>query len=430
MASIYLDSVSKRYPDGTVAVKDLTLEVKDREFVVLVGPSGSGKSTTLRLIAGLETPDSGEIRLDSQIANELSPRQRDVAMVFQDDALYPHLSVYDNLSFGLVLRYGGGVIARGLKRIFQPVRYRELSSLRRGIDEKVRQAADRLAITGLLDQRPHQLSGGERQRVALGRALVRNPAAFLLDEPLANLDAILRRELRIELKRLHEELKTTILYVTHDQVEAMTLGERVAVMNGGKIVQVGSPLELYQRPANLFVSQFIGNVPMNLLTGTVEQRDEEIEFVNQSLTYRVPLGKPEGCRELIDWISSKNRDTGDTVLSAVAGFRAEHGSLVPATKTADNDESVSRLPQGLMELPGRRIVAIERLGDASVVFVDRNVDGKHDNNGESDFGRHQSHWLAVKVAADANWSIGDIVDVRIEPEKLVWFDATTTNRVR
>jgi ABC-type sugar transport system ATPase subunit len=399
MASIFLDSVSKRFPDGTDAVKDLSLEIKDREFVVLVGPSGCGKSTTLRLIAGLETLSSGEIRIGDRDVSQLPVRDRDIAMVFQDDALYPHMSVYGNLSFGLKLRYGGGVIASGLRRIFQPARYRELSSLRRGIDEKVRQAADRLAITGLLNQRPHQLSGGERHRVALGRALVREPAAFLLDEPLSSLDAVLRRELRIELKRLHHEFGATILYVTHDQVEAMTLGDRVAVMNGGKILQVGSPLEVYQRPANLFVAQFIGNTPMNLIPGTVQRSGAEIEFASTAMTIGISSNEVP-----VDQLS------GEVWL----GFRAEHGLIRLA---GDSESSSSDIASQKVVLPGLTISEIERLGDLSLVYVSISGD------------QSSSNGLAVKAAADVDWKIGDSVDVVVDPAKLVWFDQETEDRI-
>ena len=239
MAKVLLDRVTKKYSagndakSGTLAVDDISLEIEDREFLVLVGPSGCGKSTTLRLIAGLETCTSGEVRIGEQVVDNgsavVAPKDRDIAMVFQNYALYPHMSVYKNLSFGLTLRYGGGIVARGLRKLFQPRRSAELSALRRGIDHQVRQTAARLGISKLLNRKPHQLSGGERQRVALGRAIVREPAAFLFDEPLSNLDAKLRQQMRVELKRLHHELKTTMIYVTHDQVEAMTLGDRVAV---------------------------------------------------------------------------------------------------------------------------------------------------------------------------------------------------------
>ena len=261
MASINLKSVSKRFSKEFAAVNDLTLKIDDHEFLVLVGPSGCGKSTTLRLIAGLEQITNGEVWIGSRCVNNVLPKDRDIAMVFQNFALYPNMSVYKNLSFGLTLRNRGGVFSGGVKRVlnrvFNPTKASQSRAHSVDIDQQVRQTAKRLGIEHLLDRKPHQLSGGERQRVALGRAIVREPAAFLLDEPLSNLDAKLRQQMRSELKRIHRDLNVTTIYVTHDQVEAMTLADRVAVMNDGEILQVGSPLEIYQQPANLFVAQFL-----------------------------------------------------------------------------------------------------------------------------------------------------------------------------
>jgi multiple sugar transport system ATP-binding protein len=242
MARVLLKNLNKKY-DETHAVKDVNLEIRDREFVVLVGPSGCGKTTTLRMVAGLEEITSGEISIDGRVVNDLPPMDRDIAMVFQNYALYPHMSVYDNMAFGLKMRKFG----------------------RDEIEKRVRQAAEILGIQPLLERRPRQLSGGQRQRVALGRAIVRHPRVFLFDEPLSNLDAKLRVQMRVELKRLHERLETTAIYVTHDQVEAMTLGDRVVVMKDGLVQQVGEPLELYGRPANRFVAGFIGSPAMNFV---------------------------------------------------------------------------------------------------------------------------------------------------------------------
>src|SRR5688572_27441616 len=243
MAKVVLTHLNKKYDENTHAVKDVNLEIADREFVVLVGPSGCGKTTTLRMVAGLEEITSGEIRIDERVVNDLPPMDRDIAMVFQNYALYPHMSVYDNMAFGLKMRKFG----------------------RDEIEKRVRHAADILGIQPLLARRPRQLSGGQRQRVALGRAIVRNPRVFLFDEPLSNLDAKLRVQMRVELKRLHERLDTTAIYVTHDQVEAMTLGDRVVVMKDGLVQQVGEPLELYGKPANRFVAGFIGSPAMNFV---------------------------------------------------------------------------------------------------------------------------------------------------------------------
>jgi ABC-type sugar transport system ATPase subunit len=248
MGEVVFDAVRKEFPGGTVALEDLSLEIADGEFMILVGPSGCGKTTALRCVAGLEKPTKGRIRVGDRVVNDVTPRDRDIAMVFQNYALYPHMTVYRNLAFGLKQRH---------------VQKSE-------IDRRVRAISTMLGLDPLLQRRPAQLSGGQRQRVAMGRALVREPAAFLLDEPLSNLDAKLRVQMRAELKRLHTRLGVTTIYVTHDQVEAMTLGDRIAVMSYGKLQQLGPPQELYDEPANLFVAGFIGSPPMNLVRGRVQ----------------------------------------------------------------------------------------------------------------------------------------------------------------
>jgi ABC-type sugar transport system ATPase subunit len=245
MAEVAFENVSKEFPGGTFAVDDLTLGIGDGEFLILVGPSGCGKTTALRLIAGLEKPTAGTIRIGDEAVNGVSPRDRDIAMVFQNYALYPHMTVQKNLAFGL----------------------RERRTPRRETDRRVREISAILSLDELLKRRPAQLSGGQRQRVAMGRALVREPKVFLLDEPLSNLDAKLRVQMRAELKRLHRRLGITTVYVTHDQVEAMTLADRIVVMSGGKALQIGAPQEVFSRPANLFVAGFIGSPAMNLLRG-------------------------------------------------------------------------------------------------------------------------------------------------------------------
>jgi multiple sugar transport system ATP-binding protein len=247
MARIRFERVTKRYPNGVVAVHDLDLDILDREFVVLLGPSGCGKSTTLNMIAGLEEVTEGELYFDQVPVSEVPPHRRDVAMVFQSYALYPHKSVYENIAFGLRMR-----------------RFPAAE-----IDRRVRDAAERLAIANLLERRPGQLSGGQRQRVALGRALVRQPAAFLMDEPLSNLDAALRISMRAEIKQLHETMRTTFVYVTHDQAEALTLADRIAVMRDGLVQQLGTPDEIYEQPRNTFVASFLGNPPINYLEGRI-----------------------------------------------------------------------------------------------------------------------------------------------------------------
>ncbi|MHB9143758.1 MAG: ABC transporter ATP-binding protein [Symbiobacteriia bacterium] len=246
MAKVTLSGITKRYGDVT-AVADVSLEVADQEFLVLVGPSGCGKSTTLRMVAGLEDITGGSVHIGDRLVNDVAPKDRDIAMVFQNYALYPHMNVYENMAFGLKLR----------------------KFAKADIDKRVRDAAQILGIEPLLKRRPKELSGGQRQRVALGRAIVREPAVFLMDEPLSNLDAKLRVQMRTEIAKLHKRLNTTIIYVTHDQTEAMTMGDRIVVMKDGLVQQVASPQEIYDRPVNLFVAGFIGSPPMNFLRAKV-----------------------------------------------------------------------------------------------------------------------------------------------------------------
>ncbi|NPA74769.1 MAG: ABC transporter ATP-binding protein [Euryarchaeota archaeon] len=252
MAEVKFENVTKKFEDFT-AVENLNLEIKDGEFFVILGPSGSGKTTTLRMIAGLEKPTEGKIFIGEDDVTELPPKERNVAMVFQNYALYPHLTVYDNMAFALKLR------RKGFRRVYS----------REEIDERVRNAAKMLHIEDQLEKKPGQLSGGQRQRVALGRAIVRNPRVFLFDEPLSNLDAKLRMEMRVELKKLHQALGVTMVYVTHDQLEAMTLGNRIAVLNKGEVMQVDDPITLYNNPRNLFVAKFIGSPEMNMFDCTL-----------------------------------------------------------------------------------------------------------------------------------------------------------------
>src|SRR5207344_1052611 len=266
MARVAMRSLNKMY-DEVHAVKDVNLDIRDKEFVVLVGPSGCGKTTTLRMVAGLETITSGNVLIDATVVNDLPPMDRDIAMVFQNYALYPHMSVYDNMAFGLKMR----------------------KFAKAEIDKRVREAGDVLGIQELLKRKPRQLSGGQRQRVALGRAIVRHPRVFLFDEPLSNLDAKLRVQMRVELKKLHERLGTTAIYVTHDQVEAMTLGTRVVVMKDGYVQQVGEPLVLYGQPANKFVAGFIGSPAMNFVEVTIsaDGRFAEAEGLRLAVPDRV-----------------------------------------------------------------------------------------------------------------------------------------------
>ena len=289
MAEVTFAHVAKSYGDVPV-IEDLNLEVRDGELMVLVGPSGCGKSTALRMIAGLEDVTAGTISIGGRVVNELAPKDRDIAMVFQNYALYPHMSVRENLEFGLRMRRA----ARG------------------EIDSRVGHAAEILGIAQLLDRKPKDLSGGQRQRVAVGRAIVRQPAVFLFDEPLSNLDAKLRVQMRAEITRLQHDLGTTSVYVTHDQVEAMTMGHRIAVMRAGKLQQVGTPLEVYEHPANVFVAQFIGTPPMNLVQATVEGS------MLRASSFALPLPFPiaDG-RRVVVGIRPEHLERGDAIRANV-----------------------------------------------------------------------------------------------------------------
>jgi multiple sugar transport system ATP-binding protein len=268
MAQVLMKDLNKKY-DEVHAVKDVNLHIRDKEFMVLVGPSGCGKSTTLRMVAGLEEISAGQIVIGERVVNDLPPKDRDIAMVFQNYALYPHMTVYDNMAFGLKMR-----------KFAKPE-----------IEKRVKEAADILGIQELLKRKPRQLSGGQRQRVAVGRAIVRHPQVFLFDEPLSNLDAKLRVQMRVELKRLHDRLETTAIYVTHDQVEAMTLGDRVVVMKDGWIQQVGEPLELYGRPANRFVAGFIGSPAMNFAEVTLNEANGDLWAEGPGLRVKIPADR-------------------------------------------------------------------------------------------------------------------------------------------
>ncbi len=269
MASLSLKNICKVYPNGFEAVKNFNLEIADKEFIIFVGPSGCGKSTTLRMIAGLEDISSGELKIGDRIVNDVEPKDRDIAMVFQNYALYPHMTVYDNMAFGLKLR----------------------KVPKDEIDKMVKEAAKILDLTQLLDRKPKALSGGQRQRVAMGRAIVRNPKVFLMDEPLSNLDAKLRVQMRIEIAKLHQRLGTTIIYVTHDQTEAMTLGTRIVVMKDGVVQQVDTPQNLYEKPGNLFVAGFMGSPQMNFLDAVVKVNGSNVALEVAGQNIPLPASK-------------------------------------------------------------------------------------------------------------------------------------------
>jgi multiple sugar transport system ATP-binding protein len=327
MASVAFKGVSKSY--GAVQVlQDLNLEVVDREFMVLVGPSGCGKSTALRLLAGLEELSAGTLSIGSRVVNDLPPKERDIAMVFQSYALYPHMTVRENLEFGLRLR----------------------KTSRDEMDRRVGEAAEILGLSHLLDRKPKQLSGGQRQRVAVGRAIVRKPAVFLFDEPLSNLDAKLRVQMRAEIGRLQQTLRTTTIYVTHDQVEAMTMGHRIAVLNDGRLQQVGTPLEVYERPANLFVANFIGTPPMNFLRAVLE--DDGSTLTTPHLKLPVP-------RSLLPVTSGKDRRR------VVMGLRPEN-VLEPGKPGRGETARVGAVIE-MVEPLGHEVVVHGRVGEELLV---------------------------------------------------------------
>jgi multiple sugar transport system ATP-binding protein len=335
MATVTFDHVFKRYGD-VVAVNDFTLEIQDEEFLVLVGPSGCGKTTALRMIAGLEEISEGTVKIGDRVVNDLAPKDRDVAMVFQSYALYPHMSVFDNLAFGLKLR----------------------KVPKAEIDKRVREAAGTIELTNLLDRKPKQLSGGQRQRVALGRAIVREPAVFLMDEPLSNLDAKLRVQTRAEIARLHQRLRTTVVYVTHDQVEAMTMGDRIAVMNSGLLQQVGPPQELYERPINKFVAGFIGSPAMNFVN--VEVNKDDGKTVLRADNLELPL--PDRLQSAVD--------SGGKELTV--GFRPEHFEIVDGK--APGPGATLRATCDVVEFLGNEELLHVRVGEHDLVAI---VDASH-----------------------------------------------------
>jgi sn-glycerol 3-phosphate transport system ATP-binding protein len=337
VAQVSLEHVTKRFDSDAVALKDLSLQIDDGEFLILVGPSGCGKTTALRLVAGLEKPTSGTITIGDRVVNNIQPRDRDIAMVFQNYALYPHMTVYKNLAFGL----------------------KERKTPKAEIDRRVREAGAMLGLDDLLKRRPAQLSGGQRQRVAMGRALVREPVAFLMDEPLSNLDAKLRVQMRAELKRIHQRLGVTTLYVTHDQVEAMTLGDRIVVMSAGEVQQIGNPHDVYRHPANLFVAGFIGSPPMNLLRG----RSEGGRIVAGDLSFEragVPDGEVAvGVRPEALTLASEGLPSFDFSVDVVEPLGDEivvHGST-PGTAVESGAEEEREIP---LAVAGSRAPVVAR----------------------------------------------------------------------
>lgn len=380
MAEIVLEHVTKSYPDGHAAVRDLSLTIADGEFLILVGPSGCGKTTTLNMIAGLEDISSGELRIGGQRVNEKAPKDRDIAMVFQSYALYPHMTVRQNIAFPLTLA----------------------KMKKSDIERKVAETAKILDLSELLERKPSQLSGGQRQRVAMGRAIVRQPKAFLMDEPLSNLDAKLRVQMRGEIARLQRRLGTTTVYVTHDQTEAMTLGDRVVVMHGGVAQQIGTPEELYERPANLFVAGFIGSPPMNFFPATLTPNGLTLPFGEVMLS-------PQAQQVMAQHPRPDN---------VIVGMRPEH--LLDATLLDGYQRITSTTFQITVDL-------IEALGaDKYVYFTIANSDvhsARLDEvAAESDVAENQ---FVARVPAESRAVVGQPIELAFNTAKLAVFDADT-----
>lgn len=361
MASISLRNIYKIYEGNVQAVTDFNLEIEDKEFIILVGPSGCGKSTTLRMIAGLEEISKGELYIGDRLVNDVPPKDRDIAMVFQNYALYPHMTVFKNMAFGLQLR----------------------KTPKDEIERRVHEAAKVLDIEHLLDRRPKALSGGQRQRVALGRAMVRNPAVFLLDEPLSNLDAKLRTAMRTEIIKLHQKLGTTFVYVTHDQTEAMTMGDRIVVMKDGLIQQVDTPQNLYDSPINMFVAGFIGSPQMNFLDGTL---------LNENGKYVIDLGG--------DKIALPEEKTNKVDLSAYVGVQIKAG--IRPEDLGDDAESLSKFSDSTI---AAELEVSELMGSEIYMYLD-----------------YKGNKMTARVAPTSKAKSGDEVKIAFDPHKIHLFD--------
>lgn len=364
MAAVILKDICKIYEGGVKAVDSVNINIEDKEFVVLVGPSGCGKSTTLRMVAGLEDISSGELYIDGKLMNDIPPKDRDIAMVFQNYALYPHMSVYDNMAFGLKIR----------------------KFPKDEIDQRVREAAKLLDIEALLERKPKALSGGQRQRVAVGRAIVRNPKVFLFDEPLSNLDAKLRVQMRAEISGLHNRLQATMIYVTHDQVEALTMADKIVVMKLGVIQQIGGPMELYNDPDNKFVAGFIGSPPMNFMVVTVQKEGKDTILKSDSFSLKV---LPEQA-EILEPYVGKQITFGIRPEDVEYSHKSEEGKTINGT-----------------------VSVVEPLGSETQVYV--STDGAN---------------IVGKIAPEVIPTVGEEVSLIVNMEKARFFDLDTEVRIR
>ncbi|MBE6782024.1 MAG: sn-glycerol-3-phosphate ABC transporter ATP-binding protein UgpC [Ruminococcaceae bacterium] len=378
MASLSLRNVYKKYPGGVVAVSDFNLEIKDKEFIILVGPSGCGKSTTLRMVAGLEEISEGEILIGDRVVNDVAPKDRDIAMVFQNYALYPHMTVFDNMAFGLKLR----------------------KTPKDEIKRRVEEAARILDISHLLERKPKALSGGQRQRVALGRAIVREPKVFLLDEPLSNLDAKLRAQMRTEISKLHLKLGTTFIYVTHDQTEAMTMGTRIVVMKDGFIQQVDTPQNLYLYPGNLFVAGFIGSPQMNFIESKLlkEGSDFFVEFGTEDTKTRA------GIKYKVKLPASKNKDgvlDGYVGKEVIMGIRPED--------VHNEEDLIAQFPEGIVEA---NVEVTELMGAETYLYMNC-----------------EEQTINARVSPTNTAKPGDRIKITLEPGKIHLFDKETEKTI-
>ncbi len=370
MAGLKFKNVFKVYQGGVTAVNDFNLNVEDKEFLVLVGPSGCGKTTTLRMIAGLEEITDGEVYIGTRLVNDVAPKDRDIAMVFQNYALYPHMSVYDNMAFGLKLR----------------------KTPKEEIKRRVNEAARILGIEHLLDRRPTALSGGQKQRVALGRAIVRDPQVFLLDEPLSNLDAKLRAQMRTELSKLHQRLQTTFVYVTHDQVEAMTMASRIVVMKDGFIQQVDSPQALYEKPCNLFVAGFIGSPQMNIIKADVAKEGDDVVLIFGRNKIKLTEGK-----------AKKLEAAGYIEKNVILGLRPE--------SIHDEAMYLEQMPDDVVEA---KVEVVEMLGSETLLYL--LIDGINGN-------------ICAKVSSRSKARPGDVIKVALDANKIHIFDKETEKTI-